>query len=175
MSELHPIVKALAPLVVALLMAGQMSGDPAKVRTRLEGNAIRKLHYLGAAQLAYEDANDYAEYGRFGTVLPLTILSQKDTRSTAIDNYSLAVWFASAHRSRYGCGDSTFTIIAVPVHSSAGLRTFAICDDQTVRIATDYSPNFQANGVAKECYWQDETWWPDPIEGDSPCSWEPVP
>ena len=102
-------------------------------RKRLEQGAYEQLRLIGSAQLAYSDANLNRDYGSFHQLVAAQFLPAEATRESLIPEYTLATFsYFSDHG--YGCySSSTFTVIALP--RRLGLRTFAICDDQTLRVA----------------------------------------
>ncbi|MEO7993984.1 MAG: hypothetical protein ABI743_06255, partial [bacterium] len=121
---------------------------------------------LGSSQLAYQDSNLDKHYGGWGDLLSSNYIQQGYTRSNIIDNYSLAVFYAANPGQRNGRYDyPTFTVVAMPMigpRGNPGLRTFAICDDQVARVATNFHLNIVSNPANTV------------PTGDSPCEWDPL-
>ncbi|MEO7994425.1 MAG: hypothetical protein ABI743_08495, partial [bacterium] len=140
MNELHPIIKALAPLVAALLVACWMEMTHAAFLDEsraIESVAVNSLRALGSAQLAYQDANLDKQYTSFKNLRGYGGIPVDAEAETWIPSYSVTVvWFPLDTRST-AAADGAFTAIALPRPSGRSLRTFAICDDQTVRVRTD--------------------------------------
>ncbi|MEO7994095.1 MAG: prepilin-type N-terminal cleavage/methylation domain-containing protein [bacterium] len=133
-------------------------------RSAWENRCKLTLRALGSSQLAYQDGNLDKTYGSWDNLIATDYVQNGYTRTNMIDNYSMAVFYAARPTliNNQTASDSTFTIIAIPRSQKNRLRTFAICDDQTPRVATDYSMGLIANaGNATPT-------------GDSPCSWEPL-
>lgn len=137
-------------------------------RSAWENRAKLTLRALGSSQLAYQDQNLNKDYGTWDNLIFTDYVQKGYSRGNIIDNYSLAIFFANKSQIVNGltAQDSSFTIVAIPRNQRNRLRTFAICDDQTVRVATDYALNIQANsGNAAPA-------------GDNPCDinnpWEPL-
>lgn len=105
----------------------------ADFRHREEKQAQSILRRLGAAQLAYEDSNLYKEYGHFRNLQQTGYIKPGYTRGTLVQGYSLAV-FATENPRCHHCMNS-FIIVALPRPSKRMCRTFAISDDQTLRVA----------------------------------------
>ncbi|HYE78382.1 MAG TPA: prepilin-type N-terminal cleavage/methylation domain-containing protein [bacterium] len=139
-------------------------------RSAWENRAKITLRALGSSQLAYQDSNLNKDYGTFQNMLDSDYIQKGYTRGNMIDNYSIAVFYRSSSTrvGPYSGADSTFTIVAVPRSQKNRLRTFAICDDQTVRVATDGATQVvPANGdTAMPTI-------PNPAT-DNPCDWEPL-
>ncbi|MEO7994094.1 MAG: prepilin-type N-terminal cleavage/methylation domain-containing protein [bacterium] len=132
-------------------------------RSAWENRCKLTIRALASSQLAYADSNLRKDYGSFQNLQDTDYVQKGYTRTNMIDNYSMAVFYASrSSGTTYTGADSTFTIIAIPRSQKNRLRTFAICDDQTPRVATDYSLGLIAN--------VDNT----VPTGTSPCSWEPL-
>ncbi|MEO7993059.1 MAG: hypothetical protein ABI743_01570 [bacterium] len=123
--------------------------------------AMQALRQIGAAQQAYRAANPA---GKYGTIDELKLSPNFDPDfepASSIQNYSLAYWSytdpvwrnatetertvapGEPLRTRVAVVPSTFTIIAVPVGSFRGLRTFAVCEDGTVRSAPRVGAPFE--------------------------------
>lgn len=108
-------------------------------RSAWENRCKLTLRALGSSQLAYQDQNLNKDYGNWDAMVATDYVQEGYSRTNMIDNYSLAVFYAnpSAQVNGITASDSSFTIVAVPRNDRNRLRTFAICDDQTVRVATD--------------------------------------
>ena len=129
----HPIVKAFAPLAMFLALAGWLN-RPAVENERLERGAMWELRVLGSAELAYQDANNNKDYGTWSRLRRESPEFAGRSRSDLIQGYSLAV-FEVRMLPEWGCGmDSGFAVVALP--RQHGLRTYALCDDQSLREAS---------------------------------------
>lgn len=138
-------------------------------RSAWENRAKLTLRALGSSQLAYQDQNLDKNYGNWNAMVATDYVQLGYTRTNMIDNYSLAVFYAnpSAQVNGITASDSSFTIVAVPRNNRNRLRTFAICDDQTVRVADtgDTVPvQTGGNGPGSSIS----------VTGDVPCVWEPL-
>jgi len=138
-------------------------------RSAWENRAKLTLRALGSSQLAYQDQNLDKNYGNWNAMVATDYVQLGYTRTNMIDNYSLAVFYANPSTQVNGitASDSSFTIVAVPRNSRNRLRTFAICDDQTVRVADtgDFVPvQTGGNGPGATIS----------VTGDLPCVWEPL-
>ena len=132
-----------------------------------EHMAIFKLRALGSAELAYEGMNKCRDYGTLNNLLSTNLVPLGISRGNAIDAYSIAVFFPMRSSVVNGLPayDSSFTIVAIPRNQRNHLRTFAICTDQVVRVATEVSDQVpeQYNDSA-----------PPKVRGSSPTNWEPL-
>jgi|GEM_PF-2585325 len=102
-----------------------------------EDRAAHFLLAIGPSQLAYQDANLDKVYGSFAALQLTGYLEPELTPWSAIPDYSLNVIRSEPYYG-HGCGDSSFTMVAMP--RKKRLRTFAMCDDQTLRWC-DQQPN----------------------------------
>jgi len=112
-------------------------------RSAWENRCKLTLRALGSSQLAYQDQNLNKDYGNWNAMVGTDYVQKGYSRTNMIDNYSLAVFYASPSSivNNAPASDSSFTLVAVPRNNRNKLRTFAICDDQTVRVATvGFSP-----------------------------------
>lgn len=142
----------LASGVIALAMAAPVvrAGGPAGSLffPSVEERAVLGLRTLGSAQLAYQDANLNKDYARLGNLWIHGQLQEDDLDARFLASYELQVHMQESLQ--IGCGaDSSFTAVAYP--RSRRLRTFAICDDQTVR-------QFAGNGDVLPCRWPAVDW-----------------
>jgi len=155
-----------APMRLAWLLESEaVSRD--HQRKAWENRARLTLRALGSSQLAYQDQNLAKNYGSWDNMIEPDYIQRGYSRGNMIDNYSLAVFFAdnsasSKARNHFSNSDASFTVVAVPLNQRNKLRTFSICDDQTVRVATNFHLNIVPNHGNSV-----------PI-GDDPCSWDPL-
>ncbi|MEO7994093.1 MAG: hypothetical protein ABI743_06810 [bacterium] len=158
-------VSALQASVRADSLVQQTAFASRKTQQELwEQAAVLQLRALGSVQMAYQGTNRMREYGSYDNLFNNQLLPRGVTRTNLIENYSLAVFFAQQPNviNNYSAHDARFTITAIPRSQKNRLRTFAICDDQTVRAASDFSLRIIGNTGNQ---------YPT---GDSPCGWEPV-
>ena len=117
---------------------------------KLELNCANKLRQIGECQLAYQGTNIYKVYGSLKNLQEGNFIEDKYTSYTFIKKYELE-WefyldtataeFQSEHPMIYsGDGYNTFAVVAYPRAFPKPLRTFAITEDQSLRV---YNP---ANG-----------------------------
>lgn len=152
MTTLHPRWLPLLDLgLIALLIAvypRAMVPRPPGDRERV---AVAALRALGSAQLSYQDSNLDKVYGRFELLQAEDYVPPEATAETWIPQYRISQ-FDVQHYTGFGCGDGGFTIVATPDSRWMRLRTFSVCDDQTIRVAP-------------------------PVMGprdENPCNWEPT-
>lgn len=140
------------------LLAGfKVYADDAQ-RKALENRAKLTLRALGSSQLAYQDSNLEKNYGSYQDMLDTEYIQQGYTRENLIDEYTIVVFYSGASGTTRGEG---FQLIAAPKDPNSNLRTFGICDDQTIRVAPEGTviiPN-EGNSVP---------------QGPAPCDWEPL-
>ncbi|MEO7993985.1 MAG: hypothetical protein ABI743_06260 [bacterium] len=120
-----------------------------------ESRAKVALHQLAAAQWTYHEQAGAGQYGNFFDLQQANLVARPLTRANMIGNYSLSIFYAEP-------SNSHFSIVATPRPPHPGLRTFALCDDGLLRVATGFNLNIVAH--------TDHT----APTGDSPCGWMPV-
>jgi hypothetical protein len=101
-----------------------------------QSRAKGTLHSIGSTELAYQGENKARVYGSFQAMKDTLYIAEGYTLGNLIENYSLS-WHVSDSGIR-----STFTVIAWPRDTRPGfLNTFAITEDQTVRVYTPENGN----------------------------------
>ena len=119
------------------------------------------LRVLGSSELAYRDEVHGRHYGTWDDLVATDYVQKGYTRGNIVDNYSLAVFYIEEGSSDpWFDRHASFTIVAVPRRGYDDPRTFAICDDQTVRVATNHHLHIVPNRGN------------DPPTGDNPCEWD---
>lgn len=158
-----PLLAVAAALLLPAIPSALVNDadDPA---IELENRAKLTLRALGSCQLAYQDQNRSRNYGSYANLYMHDFIHRDYTRATLVPSYSLAVFYASQAVLSNGhpVTPSTFTIVAQPTDLARKLRTFSICDDQIVRVATDFHLNIIPNHNNNH------------PTGADPCLWEPV-
>lgn len=141
-------------LVLLALILVAIPVSAAHQHEALEQGAAQTLSALGSVQLAYQDMNLDKDYGSFLALQYGGYVGHEVLLSAMIPEYEITRVEINNPDYRYGgCGaDGSFTIVATPDHDRGRLRTFSICDDQTVRVAPQ---------VMKP-------------EHGNPCNWEPM-
>ena len=132
-------------------------------RTAWENRAKLSLRALGSSELAYQEQNDNKSYGDWDNLCKTGYFQKGYTCGNLIGNYSLCEYYAEKSTMVNGqsAQDSSFTIIAMPLNQRNHIRTFAICDDQVLRVCTTSAyivPNSNNS---------------TPL-GQSPCGWPPL-
>lgn len=144
-------------------------------RSAWENRAKLTIRALGSSQMAYADANLEKNYGTFQNMLDTEYIQAGYSRGNMIDNYSIAIFYRLPVTDALGSADGGFTIVAMPRSNKNRLRTFAICDDQTVRVAVDnrtgVTPGQPVVGPANGDTAAPTFAAPD---RDNPCGWEPL-
>lgn len=129
-------------LTAALFLIGTTAVfQGGSVMSTSEDRAAGFLMMLGPAQLAYQDANLYKDYGTFTRLQNSGYIPAALTPETAATGYRIAIQVVDyvplpdGRSSGLYCYDTSFTMVALP--RNRRLRTFAMCDDQTLRYCTD--------------------------------------
>ncbi|HYE80413.1 MAG TPA: hypothetical protein VEI97_20765 [bacterium] len=137
----------------------------------IEARAIMTLRTLGAAQQAYYDPIKEQKYGGFVDLLARDYIPAGYTWSNMIQNYSLAQFYRVpplVNSSGVPVGGAKFVIVAVPTVPQLRLRTFAITEDQVVRVADNPEIQVMPWSSPHEPY-------PKPTGVNDPHQWHPLP
>jgi len=132
---------AIAAIIVAAVVAYGIA-SPIATRQPVERRAAAILRVIGCAQLAFQGASNDRFYGSFEDLKLTRYISQDETAGSMIEGYTLA-WSIRNHVepfSDFGTDGlaNSFTIVAYPRSDRFHLlRTFAITDDQVLRV---YNP-----------------------------------
>lgn len=127
------IIAAIVAIIAAIAIPQLLKAR----RSAWENRCKLTMRAIGSAQLAYFESTIEGTYGTFEALMSTQLLQPGYSRSTMIDNYSIMLWDVDPPTMSFGglpAYDSTFTIIAVPRSQRNRLRTFGICDDQTLRV-----------------------------------------
>jgi|GEM_PF-4272201 len=148
--------KPFAVVVVVVIAIGVTVGFfGSRRRQFFETEVVRKLNYIGASQLAYSERNQSYYYGTYAALQQGGYFALGQSPSTLSPQYSFAFWRADRNESALSySGTPSFTVVAVPIETGLNLRTFAICDDFTVRVATDYGLHFTSGVGITPCHWE---------------------
>ena len=150
------VVAAIIAIIAAIAIPQLLNARRAAWQSRAKGT----LRSIGSSQLAYQNTNNKKSYGRFEALKKDLYIAEGYTLSNMIENYSLS-WDCTNPATQKdigpGIGNNTFTVIAFPRDTRAGyLNTFAIIEDQTVRV---FNPTVTAGGANQ---WGSVSTW-DPI------------
>ena len=130
------VIDVKAATVVCCIVTQSMSP------TSVERRAVLRLRAIGRCQLAYQGTNNNKSYGSFEVLKAAGYFREDETLDAIIGGYTvdwsvfnpgpppglLCDWILINH----------FTVVAYPrAERSLGLRTFAITEDQVVRV---YNP-----------------------------------
>jgi prepilin-type N-terminal cleavage/methylation domain-containing protein len=150
------VVAAIIAIIAAIAIPQLLNARRAAWQSRAKGT----LRSIGSSQLAYQGTNNKKFYGTFEALKKDMYIAEGYTLSNMIENYSMS-WTCTNPSggtgglgSGQGIGNNKFTVIAFPRDTRPGfLNTFAVTEDQTVRV---YNPTNTANK------WDSVTSW-DPI------------
>lgn len=136
------IIASIIAIIAALAIPQLLNAR----RSAWENRCKLTLRAIGSAELAYFDATIENTYGTFEAMLSTQLVQPGYSRSSLIDNYSIMLWDVDPPTMTFGglpAYDSSFTIIAIPRSQRNKLRTFGICDDQTLRVFVGRMENFE--------------------------------
>jgi prepilin-type N-terminal cleavage/methylation domain-containing protein len=148
------VVAAIIAIIAAIAIPQLLNARRAAWQSRAKGT----LRSIGSSQLAYQNTNNKKSYGTFDALKKDLYIAEGYTLSNMIENYSLS-WTCTNPASQTGLqgggiGNNQFTVIAYPRDTRPNfLNTFAIIEDQTVRV---FNPSKATN------LWGSVTTW-DPI------------
>jgi hypothetical protein len=126
-------------IIVAMIMPGLLNSSRAAWMSRAKGT----LRSIGSAELSYQGHNKGKFYGSFKALQDSQDIATGYTLGNMIENYSME-WqvnnISTGNSDDLPSGDMrSFVVIAWPRDKSPGyLNTFAITDDQVVRV---YNPD----------------------------------
>jgi len=142
------------PVVIFVLLS--LSWSPFSPWSSVNDRTIRTLRLLGSAQLAYQWDTNLKKYGSFQAVANGGYLPKWYRPGKIIDHYSIT-WRVQNEAPVYSfersITNNRFTIIArpiVPKYYWQVLRTFAITEDQTVRV---YDPDNEEHDLKNPRSW----------------------
>lgn len=118
-------------------------------RSAWESRAKATLRSYGETELAYQNTNNARHWGTWDALIETDYLAQGYSKGNIIENYSL--WTSVDNSSSYhdsGYNWNTFTVVAFPRKTSPPgyLSTFAIREDQTLRVYRPDIPFINAWG-----------------------------
>jgi hypothetical protein len=109
-----------------------------------ESRAKGILRSIGSAELAYQQSNEMKVYGSFDALQSVGDIAEGYTLENMIEDYTMT-WEVSnvstAPTEMIDIADNSFTVIAWPEYRTMLLRTFAITEDQVVRVYTPANDN----------------------------------
>ena len=114
-----------------------------------ESRAKSTLRAYGETELAYQNCNNDRHWGTWDALIETDYLARGYTKGNIIENYSL--WTSVDNSGSYydrGYYWNTFTLVAFPRKTSPPgyLATFAIREDQTLRVYRDTTYGVKAWG-----------------------------
>lgn len=130
----------------------------------IESKAQRTLNALAEAQEDFRSEDPAESYGSFRDMEAYEYIDEGYRRGNLIPYYSLAVFHAGSRShivNRRRVSEPYYVIVAAPDDAYSGLRTLAICDDTTIKVAPPrlrLIPNVDND---------------EPVMAD-PCEWEPL-
>jgi len=146
------IIASIIAIIAALAIPQLLNAR----RSAWENRCKLTLRAIGSAELAYFDATIEGTYGTFEAMMSTQLVQPGYSRSSMIDNYSIMLWDVDPPTMTFGglpAYDSSFTIIAIPRSQRNRLRTFGICDDQTLRVFVGRMENFENTFGLKDPKW----------------------
>jgi prepilin-type N-terminal cleavage/methylation domain-containing protein len=131
------VVAAIIAIIAAIAIPQLLNAR----RAAWESRAKSTLRSCGSSQLAYANTNNDKLYGSFQALKDDLYIAEGYHLGNMIENYSLS-WTVTQIMDVYGSplgqggiGNNKFTIIAYPRDTRPGfLNTFAVTEDQTVRV-----------------------------------------
>lgn len=135
------VVAAIIAIIAAIAIPQLLNARRAAWMSRAKGT----LRSIGSAQLAYQGSNNNKVYGSFEALQKVGDIADGYTLSNMIENYSMSWGVTSPYTdlregtiTGEGIAGNAFTIIAYPRDTREGfLQTFAITEDQVVRVFND--------------------------------------
>jgi prepilin-type N-terminal cleavage/methylation domain-containing protein len=149
------VVAAIIAIIAAIAIPQLLNARRAAWQSRAKG----PLRSIGSSQLAYQGTNNKKFYGTFKALKADMYIAEGYSLSNMVENYSLS-WTCTNPGQQTGLGtgagigNNKFTVIAFPRDTRPGfLNTFAVTEDQTVRVFNKTNPTNK---------WDSVTTW-DPI------------
>lgn len=149
------VVAAIIAIIAAIAIPQLLNARRAAWQSRAKST----LRSIGSSQLAYQNTNNQKFYGTFKALKDDMYIAEGYNLGNMIENYSMS-WEISNPSTGTGSlgagiGNNKFTIVAYPRDTRPGfLNTFAVTEDQTVRV---YNPDSPTGNVF-----------------DSVTSWDPI-
>jgi len=136
------VVAAIIAIIAAIAIPQLLNARRAAWQSRAKST----LRSTGSSQLAYQGTNNLKFYGTFQALKDDLYIAEGYTLGNMIENYSCSWDVTNPSGDLYGelgigagIGNNKFTIIAYPRDTRPGyLNTFAVTEDQTVRV---YNPD----------------------------------
>jgi prepilin-type N-terminal cleavage/methylation domain-containing protein len=136
------VVAAIIAIIAAIAIPQLLNARRAAWQSRAKGT----LRSIGSSQLAYQGTNNQKHYGTFKALQDTLYVAKGYNLSNMVENYSLS-WTVTNLSDingpgKYGIGNNRFTVIAFPRDTRPGfLNTFAVSDDQVVRVYNREKPS----------------------------------
>jgi len=140
------VVAAIIAIIAAIAIPQLLNARRAAWMSRAKGT----LRSIGSAQLAYQGSNNNKFYGTFEALQEVGDIAGGYSLANMIENYSMSWEITRPYGTlnegtisdRGGIAANAFTIIAYPRDLREGfLMTFAITEDQVVRVFNDENPD----------------------------------
>ena len=131
------VVAAIIAIIAAIAIPALLNARRAAWQSRAKGT----LRSIGSTELAYQSTNNQKQYGSFDAMRDTLYIAEGYRLGTMIENYSMT-WGVTKPTQDEGIAANKFTVIAFPRDTRAGfLNTFAITEDQVVRVYTPQNGN----------------------------------
>jgi hypothetical protein len=132
-----PIVVLIATISLTICSIGITENLLPGGRESAEFRCRFMLRTLGDAEHAYIRYSKSGNFGGWHDLVHAGFIPGGYSRSNYIENYSISYFQVgrSTHLGKKSAYDSTFTIIAMPLDQTYGLKTFAIDDTEKVYYA----------------------------------------
>lgn len=138
------VVAAIIAIIAAIAIPQLLNARRAAWMSRAKGT----LRSIGSAQLAYQSSNNNKVYGSFYALQDVGDIADGYSLANMIENYSMSwdvrVPYGDLREGTIagGISDNAFTVIAFPRDLREGfLMTFAITEDQVVRVFNEDEPD----------------------------------
>jgi prepilin-type N-terminal cleavage/methylation domain-containing protein len=141
------VVAAIIAIIAAIAIPQLLNAK----RSAWESRAKATLRSYGETELAYQNTNNDRQWGSWDALVKTEYIAGGYTMGKLIENYSVYTVASNPVKQEggIGLGENTFTVVAFPrVTRPAGyLSTFAIREDETLRVYRPNTPGVKAWGV----------------------------
>ena len=130
----YTLLELLYVLSIIALLSAMLIPQLMLSKSRIiEGQARRRLHSIGAVMADYSLSHERGNFADFQQLKDADLISDDLTQTSLITDYSLV--FKTKKAQPIGA-PAAYTIIAYPIpeRSNGSLSTFAITDDNVVRV-----------------------------------------
>jgi prepilin-type N-terminal cleavage/methylation domain-containing protein len=144
------VVAAIIAIIAAIAIPQLLNARRAAWQSRAKAT----LRSIGSSQLAYQNTNNDKLYGSFKALKGDMYIAEGYSLGNMIENYSMSWDISNPYQgtggsiAQGGIGNNKFTIIAYPRDTRKGfLNTFAVTEDQTVRVYNPDNPSNQFGSI----------------------------